>query len=146
MSKHNAAEVENSSSLVHEKDWCMLVSVGAKQVLTSWLLRNGDTAKVSASEDQSSISSQWISTHIPAKNRGGRLRTAKNVDVLTSESDSTFSGSLTPQIRSMALAEDDNDWRYLAVSSFVVEEAETKYPVNDIFYGIFLHICIIDYY
>ncbi|CAA6653936.1 unnamed protein product [Spirodela intermedia] len=145
---HDVAPVDDSSS-DYEDNWCMLISVGAKQVLTSWLLRDVKTGNVeepciealAATEDhRSSISFQWLSTHIPprpsrtSKNRDSRLRTHKGTDTLTSQSAPPlskpyFSENLIEQTRSAVVAEDDNDWRYLAVTAFVVEDAEIRSKV-----------------
>ncbi|XP_078443680.1 transducin family protein / WD-40 repeat family protein [Wolffia australiana] len=113
----NDANVDNLS-LDLEKNWGMLISVGAKQVLTSWLLRDDETCnmdetclELSAAKGHQSVSFRWLSTHIPPKTRGCK------VDSCTALSKSKFYGSLS---------EDANDWRYLAVTAFVVEDVATR--------------------
>lgn len=144
---HDVAPVDNSSS-DYEDNRYMLISVGAKQVLTSWLLRNVDEpcVEVPAAEDHSSMSFQWLSTHIPPRlSRTSRNRTDKGADNLTSRlapplSRPYFSENLIEQTRSLAVAEDDNDWRYLAVTAFVIEDAEIRYADEGIMLTSF-HIC-----
>uniref|UniRef100_A0A1D1ZB85 WD repeat-containing protein 6 n=1 Tax=Anthurium amnicola TaxID=1678845 RepID=A0A1D1ZB85_9ARAE len=143
-----------NSLLDKENYQFLLISVGAKQVLTSWLLRertkgNEDESCIVGSprgttpdpsiEESSSISFQWLSTHLPPKlprtcrTLESRSMTQKGKNTLKLQSAHTLTSHLTEtlseQTKSMVIGENDNDWRYLAVTAFLVEGADFKSKV-----------------
>ncbi|XP_065859842.1 uncharacterized protein [Euphorbia lathyris] len=124
----------------------LLISVGAKRVLTSWLLRdrgldkkahplieqgdhneNGYMAHMDAS---SSMSFKWLSTDMPAKN-SSTLRKAKNMEkirrlnenIASIETEGKSRSPLQEQrdAESKSSLKDEDDWRYLAVTAFLVK-------------------------
>ncbi|KAK9266700.1 hypothetical protein L1049_007353 [Liquidambar formosana] len=150
INRQNAASEDRVNPL-------LLISVGAKRVLTSWLLRNrrmdnneealddgtqnenGNGFKPSAGMS-SSLSFQWLSTDMPTKYSSSHKKTEKIEkiagavnDVSCMKVDAT-SGPLLPENREMELKTcvgDDleNDWRYLAVTAFLVKGDDSRLTV-----------------
>lgn len=100
-------------------DPSLLISVGAKQVLTSWLLRtrsvskrfdftsiNDDDIRSTLPREPSSVDFQWLSTHMPQ-------RTALMHRV---------HGKLSKGV----VDKNKNDWRYLAVTGFLVAATDCR--------------------
>ncbi|XP_022757740.1 uncharacterized protein LOC111304949 isoform X3 [Durio zibethinus] len=131
---------------------CLLVSVGAKRVLTSWLLRSrrldekeeiypgqkhnrfetGYTPTVQCS----SMSFRWLSTDMPIKSpsTGGRekiLSTAKKVSSLNNDAKttSTFIEKGETESKTCLGNKYEDDWRYLAVTAFLVKCAGSRLTV-----------------
>lgn len=127
----------------------LLISVGAKQVLTSWLLQyrstdndklhydglNTDSQFVSSSTSGfSSISFQWLSTHMPPKfasthQKVKKLETSENGNSSTMKSslsglDEALSKKQKP--KPDVLDQHENDWRYMAVTAFLVKHADSR--------------------
>lgn len=127
----------------------LLISVGAKRVLTSWLLRhrgidkmeetnveqkyyrNGNDVELSLGAS-SSLSFQWLSTDMPTKNSSthGKKKGIKKADGIarniTSMNTNAKTGLISPESRereAKALLADkyEDDWRYLAVTAFLVK-------------------------
>ncbi|XP_021279955.1 uncharacterized protein LOC110413462 isoform X3 [Herrania umbratica] len=132
---------------------CLLVSVGAKRVLTSWLLRNGrldEKEGIYASENHngcvtgyestvkqwSSLSFRWLSTDMPNKSpTGGRnniVSTAKNVPSLNNEAktSSIFPEKQETKSKTFLGNKYEDDWRYLAVTAFLVKCAGSRLTVS----------------
>lgn len=110
----------------------LLISVGAKRVLTSWLLWNrshNDKADVDGvrtkaenlynhlSEECSAVSFQWLSTHMPPKFTSTR-KGVENVEQNAGQ------GRNVPIVE--IGEQHENDWRYLAVTAFLVEGANQR--------------------
>ncbi|XP_021812747.1 uncharacterized protein LOC110755775 isoform X2 [Prunus avium] len=130
----------------------LLISVGAKRVLTSWLLRSrkvdkkeeqhnitGNSNKVSLQES-SSMSFQWLSTDMPAKyssahkfpeNKEKKVGLAANVSSAEAEaiSMSLSSEKGKMELRSGIKDKYEDDWRYLAVTAFLVKCAGSRITV-----------------
>ncbi|KAL8150342.1 hypothetical protein V2J09_020150 [Rumex salicifolius] len=97
---------------------CLLISVGAKRVLTSWLLRTTVNNEMESAngihdvsgclesypEDLASISFKWLSTDMPT--RSGHNH--NNIERCHS---------------------DDNDWRFLAVTAFLLKIPTSRLTV-----------------
>ncbi|XP_012082975.1 uncharacterized protein LOC105642679 isoform X2 [Jatropha curcas] len=126
----------------------LLLSVGAKRVLTSWLLRdreldengnpfveqeqNKNGNEVPCMGASSSMSFKWLSTDMPTKNSSTQRRT-KNFakiggmteNVARMESDGKSRSLLQEQgeVASKVCLDDkdEDDWRYLAVTAFLVK-------------------------
>lgn len=141
-----------NASTEKEDNLVLLISVGAKRVLTSWLLRNrkldkkGDELsqqhRVSgngiSSDLSSSMSFQWLSTDMPPKYSGTDKLTknvgeiigslAQNVSTIKTDmgfrSDSPEKGNT--QLKSCIGDKCEDDWRYLAVTSFLVKCAGSR--------------------
>lgn len=124
----------------------LLISVGAKRVLTSWLLRNrnADPVEESAGRQKcenggncklpigasSSLSFRWLSTDMPTKNcsaHGKVMSMEKNVvtgkdDAPMSNDKKTMAYEESVETESVTHGDkNEDDWRYLAVTSFLVK-------------------------
>ncbi|XP_073008935.1 uncharacterized protein [Typha latifolia] len=134
-------------------DHCILVSVGSKQVLTSWVLRNmtlesGEAHSddiLNKSEHISTISNsefpymsfQWLSTHMPPKFSSSRQK-VKNITEI-SEYGQSLASAETPKSlsakgkkakpKSTTSDQIENDWRYLAVTAFIVKHTDSRLTV-----------------
>lgn len=126
----------------------LLISVGAKRVLTSWLLRNrklsktehtlageqhNETGNRSLLETSSSMTFQWLSTDMPPKYSSSNKH-AKNIGKLNGVAEDTSSikadveteeGKM--QLKSYNRAKCEDDWRYLAVTAFLVKCAGSRW-------------------
>ncbi|KAL5859325.1 hypothetical protein ACOSQ4_000621 [Xanthoceras sorbifolium] len=127
----------------------LLISVGAKRVLTSWLLRNRRIDKVDETPDgqnhdgvgngydpsdraSSSLSFQWLSTDMPTKNSSIHGKTkdiekmvgiARNVASvnLDAKTESNFLESRETESKTCLGSKYEDDWRYMAVTAFLVK-------------------------
>ncbi|XP_055962170.1 uncharacterized protein LOC126688213 isoform X2 [Mercurialis annua] len=129
--KQHAFEEDNENLL-------LLISVGAKRVLTSWLLRDRRLNKKgnpSANQDDNengnmhsmgsspSVSFKWLTTDMPAKSCSSRK--IKDTDNTASSENDVESRSLLQENRDRESKgrlddKDEDDWRYLAVTVFLV--------------------------
>ncbi|XP_077240486.1 transducin family protein / WD-40 repeat family protein isoform X2 [Tasmannia lanceolata] len=132
----------------------LLISVGAKQVLTSWLIRNRKYKEAAlgegvhnaenglnhSSKENSSVSFQWLSTHMPPKfvsTRKSIETTEKtigqegNVSVVRTSptSRSNFMENKETMSKYTPGEKNENDWRYLAVTAFLVKGADCRLTV-----------------
>lgn len=125
----------------------LLISVGAKRVLTSWVLRNrklSDIEETLASEQHSeagngnsskvscSISFQWLSTDMPpkysninmsTKTAGKIIGVAENTSCINTDE---IREDENLQLKSSARDKCEDDWRYLAVTAFLVKCAGSR--------------------
>lgn len=129
----------------------LLISVGAKRVLTSWLLKNRSLDNKndfltqnqynSKVDDQllsslsSSLTFQWLSSDMPTKysttpkysenNAGEVVGVVENVSNIKID---TEPGSLLSERGTLNLTSDkqEDDWRYLAVTAFLVKCAGSR--------------------
>ncbi|KAL3652969.1 hypothetical protein CASFOL_002650 [Castilleja foliolosa] len=122
------------SGTLEDEDPFILISVGAKRVITAWkqmITINNKTA--------SSFSFQWLSTDMPSKhsNYVKRQNTKepleKSEDLSTAKSDD-IDVDLPSDYRKVDpnfCSEDDleNDWRYLDVTAFLVKETGSRISV-----------------
>lgn len=124
---------------------CLLVSVGAKRVVTAWLLRNRgqdekeeihpgqkldnfETGYIETVKQCSSMSFRWLSTDMPVKNpsSGGRAKivtATKNVSSLTNSAITISNCTEKGETESTTCLgnKHEDDWRYLAVTAFLVK-------------------------
>lgn len=124
----------------------LLISVGAKRVITSWVLRtstidNNGEASDDGVQDKTgkgfpSMSFQWLSTDMPTKYSGIRKKTedlenivgikkASSVNI-DAESRSLFPERKEMQLRTCIGDMYENDWRYLAVTAFLVKDPVSR--------------------
>lgn len=129
----------------------LLISVGAKRVLTSWILKNRrldnkkdipvDHQYYSKGDDDqfltnlsSSMTFQWLSTDMPAKYASMHKNPENDVKKVieggenaSNTNSNARSGSLLPE-RGMDFIRDkpEDDWRYLAVTAFHVKCAGSR--------------------
>ncbi|XP_042410998.1 WD repeat-containing protein 6-like isoform X1 [Zingiber officinale] len=115
------------------EDQLLLISVGSKQVLTSWILqssraqnKNSDYTSDPSKTELSSISFRWFSTQLPSKFASRQkgleklFKTSEESNHLTTECDqiSTLNSTFVDQM--------DNDWRYLAVTAFLLKPVDSR--------------------
>ncbi|XVF32972.1 hypothetical protein REPUB_Repub17cG0128500 [Reevesia pubescens] len=136
-----------------KQDPCLMVSVGAKRVLTSWLLRNRrldekeeiypghksnrcETGYKSTVKQCSSMSFRWLSTDMPIKSpsTGGRekiVSTPQNVSSLNNDAKtgSAFTEKGETESKTCPGNKYEDDWRYLAVTAFLVKCAGSRLTV-----------------
>lgn len=144
--------LKEDASTEKEENLVLLISVGAKRVLTSWLLRNRRPDKTeeeliqknrvsgngSSLDVSSSMSFQWLSTDMPPKHFSadkllGNVGTiigsvAQNVSSVKADAGST---SLSRENENMLLKtcvgdNCEDDWRYMAVTAFLVKCAGSR--------------------
>ncbi|XP_026457214.1 uncharacterized protein LOC113357933 isoform X1 [Papaver somniferum] len=147
---------ECRSSVDDRDNQLLLISVGAKRVLTSWLLQNGSADKEKTlvndllvkaenrskpqSKTFSSMSFQWLSTDMPSRfsstHKGGKgpqgsVEVGENASNNGSgaPSGSLFSENCELEVRSDILDKNENDWRYMAVTAFLVKGADCRLTV-----------------
>ena len=116
----------------------LLISVGSKQVLTTWVLQprivennqgcsgglDLDTKQSSECSDNgdSAITFQWLSTHMPPKLTTNRLKAGHVIQNF--EKGKERNSSAQPNLAIMDQME--NDWRYLSVTAFLLKHPATK--------------------
>lgn len=123
----------------------LLISVGAKRVVTSWLLQTStienkgevlDGVQNNTGKGSPSMSFQWLSSDLPAKYSSIRKKTEDLEKIVGTEKASSLnisseSGSLFPEKNEMQLKTCpgdiyENDWRYLAVTAFLVKDSVSR--------------------
>lgn len=129
------------------KNPLILISVGAKRVVTAWKQtvttgmmdkKNDNTSTGSSAATMSSVSFQWLSTDMPLrhnnymKKQNTKEDSEAPEDVIMTASDAIPCESVSPKYRNTELnlyPEDnlENDWRYLDVTAFLVKEAGSRY-------------------
>ncbi|XP_055818010.1 uncharacterized protein LOC129887079 isoform X2 [Solanum dulcamara] len=124
------------------EDCSLLISVGAKRVVTAWKQKSKMRIREGTLDTEcnikndlhfhgllSSASFQWISTDMPTRERNhGKQQikkvsgTVENGGSFSSEDKRSYSETCVPDIF-------ENDWRYLAVTAFLVQVAGTRCSV-----------------
>ncbi|XP_019422178.1 PREDICTED: uncharacterized protein LOC109331864 [Lupinus angustifolius] len=119
----------------------LLISVGAKRVLTSWVLKNRrpetdhqyNSKEVDESSLLGSMTFQWLSTDMPAKYSTTHKYPVSDVDngVIENVSNNAKPQSPFSERGMMNLVRDkyEDDWRYLAVTAFLVKCASSRISV-----------------
>ncbi|KAK8509757.1 hypothetical protein V6N13_093606 [Hibiscus sabdariffa] len=131
---------------------CLLVSVGAKRVLTTWLLRNRSLDEEGIYPEQklnrcetghnplvkqcSSMSFRWLSTNMPVRSSsmGGSekiVSAANEVSSLNNDAKTgtTFTEKGGTESKTCLGNKYEDDWRYLAVTAFLVKCASSRLTV-----------------
>ncbi|MBA0620750.1 hypothetical protein Godav_006435 [Gossypium davidsonii] len=132
---------------------CLLVSVGAKRVLTTWLLRNRsldeeeeiypeqklnrcETGCKPTVKQCSSMSFRWLSTNMPIRSPSmeGREKTMRATNKISSlDSDAKTGSTLIEKegtkSKTCLVNKYEDDWRYLAVTAFLVKCAGSRLTV-----------------
>lgn len=122
------------------EDCSLLISVGAKRVVTAWKQKRKMRIREGTLDSEcnikndlrfhgslSSASFQWLSTDMPTRERNhGKQQnnqkvsgTVKKGGSFASEDERSYSEPCIPDIC-------ENDWRYLAVTAFLVQTAGTR--------------------
>ncbi|KAB2620162.1 hypothetical protein D8674_041787 [Pyrus ussuriensis x Pyrus communis] len=116
----------------------LLISVGAKRVLTSWLLRSNKVNKKdeTLSDQQHNITgngNEWLSTGMPVKYSSNRKfpENVGNYSIAETNGGSRLLSSEKGNIdlKSSLTDEYEDDWRYLAVTAFLVKCAGSRITV-----------------
>ncbi|CAN1353164.1 WD repeat-containing protein 6 [Linum perenne] len=154
IASNSATDQRNEQNEDREKPY-LLISVGAKRVLTSWLLRdrgsnekensvpeenpNTSNEHMPSSGSTSSMSFKWLSTDMPARNSSthGKRKLAHKSGVkaegkATMETDSVASTLNGKDETEPTICSDDkseDDWRYLAVTAFLVKDTCSKLTI-----------------
>lgn len=89
-----------------QEDQFLLISVGAKRVLTAW-------KRKIISKPKSEMSFQWLSSGFPIRNSVNSLKGSKEKNTGNLDNNSLVSSDSCDGL--------ENDWRYLAVTSFLVK-------------------------
>lgn len=141
----------------------LLISAGAKRVLTSWLQTHRKPEKIEgtnacsrhngkvnykASGFASSISFKWLSTDMPTKNS-----TSHGNSINTRKDEATTASSINPDAESKSLQEkedlrlkscpvekSEDDWRYMAVTAFLVRHFSSRCVFFPMFFSFILVI------
>ncbi|KAK4418002.1 WD repeat-containing protein 6 [Sesamum alatum] len=150
--------VYRQNGTLEDRDPFILISVGAKRVVTAWkqmitmsnngvdsVCRETDKKNVNnlrgpSTENVSSFSFQWLSTDMPFKHTSyAKRQCTKEVletdeDLSTTTSDAVSVELLSSRCRKKEAnlcPEDDleNDWRYLDVTAFLVKECGSRISV-----------------
>lgn len=122
---------EQDSAVDDSESPCLLISVGAKRVVTSWLLRNGrqnkkgepcisDNEHNRASSEVSSVTFQWLATDMPTKSRPcGKTEKSPKLEGVDEDTTANVTklGSNTYHERENY----EDDWRYMAATAFLVK-------------------------
>ncbi|XP_059311756.1 LOW QUALITY PROTEIN: uncharacterized protein LOC132063295 [Lycium ferocissimum] len=134
--------------LEDSEDFSLLISVGAKRVVTAWKQKSKMRIREGTLDTECNIkndlhfdgslssapflstSFQWLSTDMPTRERNhGKQQnnkkvsgTLKNGGSFSSEDKRSYSEPCVPDIF-------ENDWRYLAVTAFLVQVAGTRCSV-----------------
>lgn len=146
---------ENTKTFEDQENVFILISVGAKRVITAWkqtigmskipidtqcsesnnIVGNNFTSSFTATP---SLSFQWLSTDMPFKSSTyGKIQNTKEVHA-TAENLSTMTvGIISGESHSSKYRKTDlylqdnheNDWRYLGVSAFLVKDARSRISV-----------------
>ncbi|XP_022934499.1 uncharacterized protein LOC111441655 isoform X2 [Cucurbita moschata] len=144
-------DIQESDSDDRE-DPILLISAGAKRVLTSWLQKHRKLEKMERTNGclqhngevscepsgfVSSISFKWLSTDMPTKNS-----TSHRNSFNTRKDEATVASSINPdaefkflqekeelRLKSFSIEKYEDDWRYMAVTGFLVKHLNSKFTV-----------------
>lgn len=97
----------------------ILISVGAKEVLTSWLLE-WEVDLDNRGQEAQILSSRWLSTKRSLKNKKPPKVSQEHANVLVQDNETYGRNALLEDIN-------DDDLRYLAVTSFAVLCPHTRF-------------------
>uniref|UniRef100_A0A7N0UV80 WD repeat-containing protein 6 n=2 Tax=Kalanchoe fedtschenkoi TaxID=63787 RepID=A0A7N0UV80_KALFE len=125
----------------------LLISVGAKRVLTTWLLRKrrdqNKKEELSSSADPDSMTFQWLSSDMPARIAKPQSKNLMNGHDVGLRKEYDNSGSVKKKAEldanSVSADEEDfksnannsyeNDFRYMAVTAFLVKGSKSRSTV-----------------
>lgn len=156
---------------VEGRDPFILISVGAKRVVTAWkqtvttgknrvdamcsgMDKNENNSSGSSAATMSSLSFQWLSTDMPLRHNSNMKRqNTKEVSETPEDGNITASDAIpcesgSPKCRNTEpnlYSEDnlENDWRYLDVTAFIVKEAGSRYVQVKIIPFVFCQMVLI---
>ncbi|XP_042002796.1 uncharacterized protein LOC121752004 isoform X1 [Salvia splendens] len=150
--------VYRQNGIVNGRDPFILISVGAKRVVTAWKQtvttiknrvdamssemnkNNENNSPDSSAATMSSLSFQWLSTDMPLRHNSNMKRQDSNnvsetpEDGIVTASNAIPCESVSPECRNTdtnlyPVDNFENDWRYLDVTAFIVKEAGSRFSV-----------------
>ncbi|KAG6412590.1 hypothetical protein SASPL_125273 [Salvia splendens] len=150
--------VYRQTGIVNGRDPFILISVGAKRVVTAWKQtvttiknrvdaissemnkNNENNSSDSSAATMSSLSFQGLSTDMPLRHNSNMKRQDSNnvsetpEDGIVTASNAIPCESVSPECRNTEpnlypVDNFDNDWRYLDVTAFIVREAGSRFSV-----------------
>lgn len=138
----------NGILMEDEHNPSLLISVGAKRVLTSWLLRRrkpdgieggvtdlrlqeAKNGSLPSSAGSSTFSFQWLSTDMPVKcsvpsKKPGSIEKLIGVRDTNVRSNPLLPDSEALLSKGSAGDKNEDDWRYLAVTAFLVRHSGSR--------------------
>lgn len=130
---------ENNMVVNNHGNPSLLISVGAKRVLTSWLLRSKRSDEKAEKHVQDcgtggndQILFQWLSSDMPAKRsntcRRDKITSTTRADVtnLNNDTKSRLTVPENEEVELGACLDNEDDWRYLAVTAFLVRHEVSR--------------------
>ncbi|KAI7748445.1 hypothetical protein M8C21_007603 [Ambrosia artemisiifolia] len=116
------AIIKQGTDLDDQEDQFLLISVGAKRVITAWKRKSTSTPK-------SEMLFQWLSSDLPNRKGGTNLNGSKKEE--TNRNLDNVSIDKPPPENSEVCCNDgkENDWRYLAVTAFLVKISGSRTSV-----------------
>lgn len=126
--KDDMMDIKNQDTAIYDQeDQFLLISVGAKRVLTAW------KRKIS-SRPNSEMSFQWLSSDFPIRNSSTNLKgpmkkkTNGNLDNGSIVGSHSISDSLPLETTEVCCSDGlENDWRFLAVTAFLVKLSGSRW-------------------
>ncbi|KAL8253963.1 hypothetical protein R6Q59_032184 [Mikania micrantha] len=104
------------------EDQFLLISVGAKRVITAW-------KRKSISVPKSEMLFQWLSSDLPNRKCGTNMNGSKKEDI-TGNLDTVSIDKLSSESTEVCCNDgNENDWRYLAVTAFLVKLSDSRTSV-----------------
>ncbi|XP_040378157.1 uncharacterized protein LOC102711140 isoform X1 [Oryza brachyantha] len=130
---------DSDDILIKNKDNIgLLISVGSKQVLTTWVLQpkvaenrlvcssvldvDSKQSSESTGDGDPAMTFQWLSTHMPPK-----LTNRSKIGHVKQNNDEGDYSVVQPN--QVIMDQLENDWRYLSVTAFLLEHPSTKLTV-----------------
>lgn len=110
------------TDLDDQEDQFLLISVGAKRVITAWKRQIISTPK-------SEMSFQWLSSDLPNRKGGTNLNGLKKAET-NGNLDNVSVDRLPPENAEVCCNDgNENDWRYLAVTAFLVKISGSRWSL-----------------
>lgn len=111
------------------EDLSLLISVGAKRVVTAWKQKSKMRIREGTFDPECNIRNdfQWLSTDMPTRERNhGKLQNNKKVSEMVENGGSLPSEDKRSYSEPCVPDKCENDWRYLAVTAFLVQVTGTR--------------------
>ncbi|KAI3693829.1 hypothetical protein L1987_76782 [Smallanthus sonchifolius] len=122
MMNTSGAVNKQGTDLDDQEDLFLLISVGAKRVITAWKRKCISTPK-------SEMSFQWLSSDLPHRKTSTNLNGSKKNET-TGKLSNVSIDKLPPEKTEVCCNDDnENDWRYLAVTAFLVKISGSRTSV-----------------
>ncbi|KAM0015733.1 putative transcription factor WD40-like family [Helianthus debilis subsp. tardiflorus] len=116
------AVIKQGTDLDDQEDQFLLISVGAKRVVTAWKRKSASTPK-------SEMLFQWLSSDLPNRKGGTKLNGSKKVETNGNVNNVSIDKPLPENTEVCGNDGNENDWRYLAVTAFLVKISGSRTSV-----------------